>query len=314
MDPIHAPPPHAVEALEQGEKDEAVQAGAAPTPRTLWLGSQDCLLQVLCCVAFCGHDARGFSSLTRAFRGDEVLWGCIKDRCGPIGRTCLMACSYNGDLARVRWLLDRGAKLNSAKTASGHTSLNMACEKGHLEVLQELLRRGADVNAARAGDGATSLMMACHFGHLEVVRELLCWQVNVNAARTSDGTTSLLWACEKGRLEIVRELLGQGAKVDSPNIYGLTPLMRACQIGCMEVVRVLIGQGADVNAQPNNGMTPLMWACEKGHLEIARLLLAHHASKTPLGWEGKTVYELIGETAYELPPGVYEEMRQLVKP
>ncbi len=112
MDPMHAPPPHAVEAVEQGAGDVAVQAGPAIGPRTLWLRSPDCLLQVLCCVAFCGHPARNFATLTRAFRGDEVLWGCIKDRCGRRGGNFLMACSHSGDVARVRWLLDRGANVN----------------------------------------------------------------------------------------------------------------------------------------------------------------------------------------------------------
>ena len=89
--------------------EAAMNPAAAADPRSLWLNSPDALLQVLCVVAMNGHDARNFSSLTRAFRGDVVLWGCIKDRPGPKGMTALMACSITGDLARVRWLLDRGA-------------------------------------------------------------------------------------------------------------------------------------------------------------------------------------------------------------
>jgi hypothetical protein len=128
-------------------------------PRSLWLNSPDALLQVLCCVAFCGHDARGFSSLSRAFRGDEVLWGCIKDRRGLQGKTVLMACACLGDMDRVRWLLEQGADV-SAKQDCGKSSLMWACESGHLDVVRELLGRGANVNAAQTDDGTTSLMMA----------------------------------------------------------------------------------------------------------------------------------------------------------
>jgi hypothetical protein len=227
MDPAHAPPPHAVEAVEQGVVDVAVQVGAAVSPRTLWLRSPDCLLQVLCCVAFCGHPAWNFASLTRAFRGDDVLWGCIKDRCGPAGWTYLMASSYNGDLARVRWLLDRGANSNAAKTDSGSSSLILACQRGgNLEVVRELLGRGADVNTARASDGMTSLLWACKEGHLETVQELLRRGADVNAAQAVDGITSLMWACRGGHLEIVRELLTWGANVESAkDCDGMTSLM-----------------------------------------------------------------------------------------
>ena len=77
--------------------EPAMDPAILADPHSLWLNSPDALLQVLCCVAFCGHDARNFSSLTRAFRGDEVLWGCIKDRRAGRGRTLLMACARRGE-------------------------------------------------------------------------------------------------------------------------------------------------------------------------------------------------------------------------
>jgi ankyrin repeat protein len=235
-------------------------------PRSLWLNSPDALLQVLCCVAFCGHDASNFSSLTRAFRGDEVLWGCIKDRRRLMGRTVLMACSRSGDITRVRWLLDRSADVNAADTGDGWTSLVLASFNGRLEVVRELLGRGANVEAAMT-IGWTPLMWACEKGHLEIVRELLEQGANVNAALTSNCRTSLMSACQSGHLEIVRELLGRGA---------------------------------NVNAGQSNGWTSLMWACHQGHLEIARLFLAHHASKATVNRYGRTAYDYSFEADAEL--------------
>jgi hypothetical protein len=146
MDPVHAPPPHAVQAVEHEILDEALQAGDAVSPRTLWLRSPACLLQVLCCVAFCGHPAWNFASLSRAFRGDDVLWGCIKERRqGRRGMTALMVSSCSGELARVRWLLARGADVGAAQTTDGLTSLMLACIAGHLEVVKELLAQGATI-------------------------------------------------------------------------------------------------------------------------------------------------------------------------
>ncbi len=298
------------EALREERARRAEQTAAAryrQEQRRLWLRSPDCLLQVLCLVAFNGHPAKHFASLSRAFRGDEVLWGCIKDRRGLKGTNFLMACTLNGDLARVRWLLDRGADVNAALTDSS-TSLLMACEKGHLEIVRELLGRGANVNAVRTDDGMTSLMWACQIGHLEVVLELLGRSANVNAARTDDGMTSLIWACQEGHLEIVRVLLGRGAYVNAAKTdSGTTSLIVACAFGHLEVVRELLVQGANVNAaRTDTGTTPLMRACQYGRLEIARLLLAHHASKTAVDSDGKT--------AYKLTPATHAELRKLVKP
>ncbi len=248
-------------ALQEERARLAGQAAAAKysqDQRSLWLRSPDCVLQVLCLVAFNGHPAWNFASLSRAFRGDEALWGCIKDRRGPFGKTYLTACSLSGNLARVRWLLDMGANVNLSSADFDRTSLMAACQSGHLEVVRELLRRGASVNATES-DGWTSFMWACAYGHLEIVRELMGHGANVNATLT-DGMTSLMIVCENGCLEIVRELLERGVNVNA-------------------------------NAQTEGGWTPLMHACSEGYLEVARLLLAHHASKTAVDSNGKTAYK-----------------------
>jgi ankyrin repeat protein len=205
----------------------AMSAAGAADPRSLWLNSPDALLQVMCVVAMNGHDARNFSSLSRAFRGDEVLWGCIKDRRGPKGRTALMACSERGDLVRVRWLLDRCADVNATQTApwyKGTTSLMLASKNGHLAVVRELLARGASVNAERTGlfGGYTALVLACIYGHLEVVRELLEFAADVNALTAATGWTSLMYVCSAGHLEIARIIVAHNASKTSLNAYGQT--------------------------------------------------------------------------------------------
>ena len=178
-------------ALAQYERDQ----------RSIWLRSPECVLSVLVITAQNGYSAHGFKNLSRAFRYDEQLWDAIKDRCGPKGTTRLLACSRIGDLARVRWLLDRGAAVNAAQASSGMTPLIAACYEGHLEVVRELLGRGANVNAARTRDGRTSLHWACLEGHLEIVRELLARGASFNAAQTS---SARMWS-ERLQPMILRE-------------------------------------------------------------------------------------------------------------
>ncbi len=153
--------------IEPALKGVARDHWQAQAARSEWLSSPDCVLNILCIVAQNGYDARGFANLTRAFRGDEQLWDCIKDRHGRSGRTLLMASAKLGDLARVRWLLARGANVNAARTNDGKNSLMLACQHGRLEIARELLGSGANVNAALSYNGHTSLMWACSEGHLE---------------------------------------------------------------------------------------------------------------------------------------------------
>ena len=68
--------------------------------RALWLRSPEGVLRVLTMVVENGHAAAGVASLSRAFWGDELLWKCMKDRCGPKGQTRLMWCARKGDVRR----------------------------------------------------------------------------------------------------------------------------------------------------------------------------------------------------------------------
>ena len=78
-----------------------------------------------------------------------------------------MWCAKKGDLARVQWLLERGARVNVGAAADGYTALMNAADKGHLEVVRELLVRGANVNTASTSDGGTALIDASFCGHLD---------------------------------------------------------------------------------------------------------------------------------------------------
>ena len=275
---------------------------AAASARSQWLHSPDALLQVLCLVAFNGHPAWNFASLTRAFRGDEALWGCIKDRRWKKanGRNFFMASARRGDVERTRWLVERGADVNAhnesrcKKQSAGYTgtSLMMACKEGHLEVVRLLLSSGADVNAAvrmHPFCGQTSLMIAARQGHLEVVRELLREQDIEIEAEDSEGNTPLMEACAGGCVEIVCLLMSQGALItgiqlreeDGLNVY-TSSLTLACEEGHLEVVRELlerkpIAQRGDDECN-DEVIVSLLLACRNGHVEIVRELLGHGVS------------------------------------
>ena len=202
-----------------------------------------------------------------ALEDADEPFGCER---GPFSaeRTHLMYAAQAGDVARLTWLLARGARLE-LKDWMGRTALYWAAREGRVGAVQELLARGAAVDAATTINGWTSLLAAIAEGHLEVVRELLARGAAVNAALNSGGTP-LIIASGKGHLEVVRELLVRGAAVDAATNDGWTPLHITCHGGHLEVVRELLARGARPGLAANDGTT----ATANGHAAIAQLLRA----------------------------------------
>jgi ankyrin repeat protein len=153
----------------------------------------------------------------------------------------LITTASNGDLPRVKALLDAKADVN-AKSGNGGTALMLASENGHQEVVRALLDAKADVNAKR-GDGFTALIIASRDGHQEVVRALLDAGSDVNA-KANYGLTALIMASQNGHQEVVQALLDAKADVYAKTSDGETALRLASKYGRRGVVQLLKSAGA----------------------------------------------------------------------
>ena len=78
----------------------------------------------------------------------------------------------NGNLNRVKALLNRGVPVNS-RNEHGYTPLHKAAYSGNLSVVQELLKRGAHVNPRTVNNGWTPLYLAALWRHPHVIHALI---------------------------------------------------------------------------------------------------------------------------------------------
>jgi hypothetical protein len=128
----------------------------------------------------------------------------------------LFVAAMDGDAARVKELLRKGANVN-ASVADGWTPLHLAAAEGHADAAKLLLEHGADVNA-RTKDGVTPLHLAAAEGRAGVARLLLEHGADPSI-RDDDGRTPLDVAREKGHKEVVRVIeeyeRGGGVKVSA---------------------------------------------------------------------------------------------------
>jgi ankyrin repeat protein len=186
------------------------------------------------------------------------------------GRTLLHYAARDGDMERVRDLLDAGADID-VRTALGSTPLMLAANEGYREVVEFLLSRGADI-AARNSGGETALMTAAYGGHTQVVKFLLGRGLAADAVNKA-GETALHMAAFRGKDEAARALLDAGADIEARSREGVPPLLLAAQNGHLEVVQLLLARGANVDARHASGATALWFAAQKGHAIVLRTLL-----------------------------------------
>lgn len=98
----------------------------------------------------------------------------------------------NGDLAKLKDLLESDASLLSAQDSDGSTALHCASWKNHRDTVAYLLEAGADVHAHNTNDhwGTTPLHAAAHANNTAIVQLLIDAGADVNA-KDAAGQTPL---------------------------------------------------------------------------------------------------------------------------
>ncbi|XP_031426376.1 tankyrase, TRF1-interacting ankyrin-related ADP-ribose polymerase b [Clupea harengus] len=140
---------------------------------------------------------------------------------GGAFRELFEACR-NGDVSRVKRLVD-SVNVN-AKDMAGRksTPLHFAAGFGRKDVVEHLLQTGANVHSRDDG-GLIPLHNACSFGHAEVVSLLLCQGADPNA-RDNWNYTPLHEAAIKGKIDVCIVLLQHGADPNIRNTDGKSAL------------------------------------------------------------------------------------------
>jgi glyoxylase-like metal-dependent hydrolase (beta-lactamase superfamily II) len=155
--------------------------------------------------------------------------------------------AQQGDLVKIKSLLEKSPGLLEARSENEKTPLHFAAQGGHKEIVELLVEDGADVNARNIA--------------LE---------------------TPLHYAAAMGYKEIVDLLISEGALLNSGTTNGSTPLHYSANIGNSEIIQVLIEKGADINCRNKYGLTPLDLAYDFNQNEAAQLIVSKGGFSSPV--------------------------------
>jgi hypothetical protein len=215
------------------------------------------------------------------------------------GTTALMMAAP--DAAKMRLLLDHGAKAD-ARAKDKYSALLVAANyPGASAAMNLLLDRGATVRLPK-GQGAAlfnahPVFLAAFAGNGDIVDRLHKTGDRVDDKMNLLGqfpATPLLALATWHRAGAARALLNAGAPVDQADGDGITPLSWSVIANRVEMARLLIEHGADVNHVDKKGMTPLLYAAsiDFGDTSMIDLLLRSGANSSARTKEGLTALDL----------------------
>ena len=210
-----------------------------------------------------------------------LLQRAMRERFGyDPGFTALVAAVKNGDMRRIRALLDAHPDYIHAGDALGNGPLHWAALARQNELINHFVEQGADLEAQRA-DGQTPLLVALNGDYWFRTRDLPCtapadpW-VPVRQLIEGGADYVLSIACAAGDMGRVDEILQSDAALARQlDVGNRSPLSYAAARGHTSVVAELLDWGADPNRPEDNAPRgkALFEACAGNHLDTAHLLL-----------------------------------------
>jgi len=202
------------------------------------------------------------------------------------GETPLHWAAFSGNVDLVRFLLEKGAEVD-AKNIRGLTPLAFTALQGRIQAAGLLIERGADVNV-RNPLNMTPLIIAAEQGAVQLVEKLIAAGADVGIE--SRIGTALHRAAFKGQTEVIRVLLKAGAKTEVMS-RRFFPLHLAAMTGHLEAVSALVEGGADINSRDEGRRTPLHRVLSASNLhvsEIARFFIDSGADVDTTDEDGET--------------------------
>jgi ankyrin repeat protein len=136
---------------------------------------------------------------------------------GSVIGSGLMIGAWEGNIAMMELFHSRVAPTSTKANRLGEQALQHAAWRGQLAAVRWLVERGARIN--RDGPEWSALHYAVFAGHADS-RRPTCWGAAPISMPSTNGSTPLMMAAREGQGAIARTLLAAGARRDIVNEQG----------------------------------------------------------------------------------------------
>jgi ankyrin repeat protein len=184
-----------------------------------------------------------------------------------------------GEVERVRELLDENPEFVGEVDGAQRTALYHAVDFGFREIVELLVSRGSDVNAQDFA-GETPLQVAALDDRLELARFLLEKGAETEIRGTQARTALLFVARETGSVEMATLLLDEGAEINLRDAGFETPLDLAAWRGFEALVELFLDRGAEFSATGAEGRKLVRFSADNGLGRLFRTLAEMGAELT----------------------------------
>ncbi|XP_067668045.1 ankyrin repeat domain-containing protein 50-like [Haliotis asinina] len=206
----------------------------------------------------------------------------------PEDTDLIVACKQ-GNLRRVKDILEQNMDDINKKGKEGLTPVMWAARRGYKELVDFLVKKGADVKLVD-GIGNNILHWACFGGHVPMVKHVVSKNIGDINCRGRDERTPLMCVARQGNKEMFHLLVSKGGLTSQVDADGNNILHLACWGGNIEIVEYILSHDdVDINGRGQFGRTPLMAAAYKGHGKIFDLLVTKGADHTAVDDAGGNV-------------------------
>ena len=227
-------------------------------------------------------------SCSSMFKVDYKFITKALDKTDKKGNTRLMKAVNDGDLVKVKSLLEKGANVGQ-QGENEMSSLMLAAREGHTEIFELLLNSLLDKKTVIEQEelsGCTSLILASKKGNIKIVERLLLEGANTNKTDNIQNMTSLMWALSSRRIEIANMILEKDidnidievtGSIELTSLINIS-LINASLLGRTNIVLKLLDRGANIDYKDSNGRIPIVSALSAQHCDTALRLLDRGAS------------------------------------
>ena len=201
----------------------------------------------------------------------------------------MVAAARDSSLILLQQCLNAGFNVEAGEAKHGHTALVKASMLGRDKAVRFLLKRGANIETCAPKSHMTPLSLTCSFGNLSTAELLIDNGARLNTTDIRKRTPLHHAAIGKDCSAIVRLVCsrcpiieGQEANevgtyeinaTNAVDVNGWTPMHFSCKWGDIKSLKVILQYGGDPFIKDKNGRTPFEIADREDHVDTACVFL-----------------------------------------